>query len=512
MDARKPKLQNPDVSQKGNNFRLPIRDDQTTGSNLDSKEIQARMEKAVFLWYCQQRSIGHPVSSANLRAKATEFNAILGGPADFRANDDWFKNFQHRYKIICSTNEDTSPKTYTPKQMQDFDLSNVYNGDETILTWKSLPAGILQQVEGLSQTELEDHVTLLSCSNALGTKIPLFLIVSTENMAYFTMEINFPVVCRSNDEACMTEELFEFWFKNVFIPNTTNKTNKKILLILDGMRAHRNKKYLDSINENVTVEFIPANLTLDVQPMVLGISKSLKSNYRKLLLQELKQRINSEDSVMNFFENWSIINCYRLLSVAWEAVPYGTMVNAWSRILDFESYCEENENDVEDIMDLLIDIFKFNEVLESDVVKWIEEDENLPCCSVLSDDEILWSCFRDRKVVQQNVDPSSSKVDIKTGNITVGKVEKVPEKSIELVCKKKNFEIVRIDESKIKKPKMSSPKKAIDKVEEKKFVPSKSEALAGLSSFLRWYENRPERSEDKCKLLKQLAATCERMS
>ncbi|KAJ8961581.1 hypothetical protein NQ318_014833 [Aromia moschata] len=154
-------------------------------------------EKSTFLWFCQKRALGEPVTGPVLQAKANQFHASLNVDSNFSVSNGWFARFKKRHGIRClnikgeklSANEDDAStfreglKAFL--ENHGFKLDNIYNGDETSLFWKHFPTKTFvcrNETEAPGRKASKDRVTIQVCSNASGThKIPLTVIGKSEH-------------------------------------------------------------------------------------------------------------------------------------------------------------------------------------------------------------------------------------------------------------------------------------------------------------------------------------------
>ncbi|KAJ8950461.1 hypothetical protein NQ318_010339 [Aromia moschata] len=58
-------------------------------------------EKCTFLWFCQKRALGEPVTGRVLQAKAKQFHASLNVDSNFSASNGWLARFKKRHGIRC---------------------------------------------------------------------------------------------------------------------------------------------------------------------------------------------------------------------------------------------------------------------------------------------------------------------------------------------------------------------------------------------------------------------------
>ncbi|KAJ8934431.1 hypothetical protein NQ318_017132 [Aromia moschata] len=108
-------------------------------------------EKCTFLWFCEKRALGEPVTGLVLKAKAKQFHASLTVDSNFSASNGWLARFKKRHGIRClnikgeklSANEDDANvfreglKAFL--ENHGYKLDNIFNGDETSLFWKHFP-------------------------------------------------------------------------------------------------------------------------------------------------------------------------------------------------------------------------------------------------------------------------------------------------------------------------------------------------------------------------------------
>ncbi|XP_024943536.1 jerky protein homolog-like [Cephus cinctus] len=131
-----------------------------TSSNaqlLQAKSFKTAKDKvlddAVYLWFCQKRSLDEPISGPLLCEKARVLNEKLNGDRSdsFKASNGWLNNFKRRHGIhhLCVQGERLSSDTESANTFVDefkrfvedngYTKRNIYNADESGLSWRSLP-------------------------------------------------------------------------------------------------------------------------------------------------------------------------------------------------------------------------------------------------------------------------------------------------------------------------------------------------------------------------------------
>jgi hypothetical protein len=129
--------------------------------------------------------------------------------------------------------------------------------------------------------KLNDRVTILLISNATGTEKDICMIGKSQKPRCFRNVKKLPIRYYGNKNAWMTSDVFR---KELSLLNQKMKIRgRKILLFADNFSAH----YTDLDLSHVKIAFFPANTTSVLQPLDLGIIRSFKAAYRRLMLQHL---------------------------------------------------------------------------------------------------------------------------------------------------------------------------------------------------------------------------------
>jgi len=109
------------------------------------------LDEALYIWFCQQREQGVPLSGVTLQAIAIKFNEKLKRDPTFSASVGWLSRWKNRHGIrelgvsgeILSGDNVASEdfKTKFEKFISDEDLMpcQIFNADETGLNFKMLP-------------------------------------------------------------------------------------------------------------------------------------------------------------------------------------------------------------------------------------------------------------------------------------------------------------------------------------------------------------------------------------
>lgn len=129
-------------------------------STLDEQVLKKRktfrkvhdslLEKSLLMWYNDKLYNGQPVSGSALCEKALIFNEKLNGSKEFKASLGWLDRFKKRNDIQftlqsekLTANIDTAIEYCFQFQNliseENYNLSLVFNADESGIFWKSLP-------------------------------------------------------------------------------------------------------------------------------------------------------------------------------------------------------------------------------------------------------------------------------------------------------------------------------------------------------------------------------------
>lgn len=195
------------------------------------------MEKLLYNWFMKQRERNVPINGELLKAKATYFfNEIYKGTPTFHASAGWMQKFKSRYGIrllkVCGEKLSSQPELVEPfmaslaDSIRNMDLDNeqIYNADETGLTWKLLPDKTFvsnQETTAPGRKISKERLTFLACTNAAGThKLKPLVIGKSKKPRSFKNSI-IPVEYAHSKSAWMTTTIFINWFHNSFVPQVT---------------------------------------------------------------------------------------------------------------------------------------------------------------------------------------------------------------------------------------------------------------------------------------------------
>lgn len=165
-------------------------------------------------------------------------------------------------------------------------------------------------------------------------------------------------------------------------------------MILDNAPTHPKASELNAIDPRCQVKYLPPNVTSVIQPMDQGVISAMKRHYKTGLLRELLSSDTfANGDVVLFLKKWTVLDCMKILKEAWDILTPTTIGNAWNKILpNIKKNVQNISVTNNEIVQLLNRIPAAKPCSSSDVEEWLQEDNDLQTCHLLSDEEILNSC------------------------------------------------------------------------------------------------------------------------
>ena len=107
------------------------------------------------------------------------------------------------------------------------------------------------------------------------------------------------------------------------------KHKRKIVLSFDNAPSH--DPALKEKFSNMKVVFLPTNITSRLQPLDAGTIKNLKGHYRRVLLQHILEKIESNDlTASSIVKTVDVLIEIRQIKHAWEEVKPQTIAKCFS--------------------------------------------------------------------------------------------------------------------------------------------------------------------------------------
>jgi hypothetical protein len=124
---------------------------------------------------------------------------------------------------------------------------------------------------------------------------------------------NLPVIWRNNKKAWMIGATMEELL-NMFNAKM-KKENRNAILSLDNATC----------NPNMKITWFPANATTVLQPMDMGVIYTLKSHYRRFLMQSLISNVEKADSSYALARSVSVLDAANRIGLAVKKIKAETV-------------------------------------------------------------------------------------------------------------------------------------------------------------------------------------------
>ena len=279
------------------------------------------------------RSQNIRLSAAMIQEKAIAFAKELN-VENFQAPDGWLRRWKERshitFKTVSGESKSVTPdmvagwwETSLPTLLSNYELKNIYNAEEFGLFYQCIPNKTYQlKSEKCSGGKLSKiRITGLAAANALGEKLPMFVIGKAKKPRCFNNIRFLPCRYRNQRKSWMDGVLFEEWVRE--IDRKFDAEGRKIALVIDNCPAHPDIENLKAIN----LFFLPPNTTSQTQPMDQGVIRSLKAIYRKHVVHKIIQCVERNKSLPKI----SLLQGMQMLVSAWDAVTTKTVVNCFRK-------------------------------------------------------------------------------------------------------------------------------------------------------------------------------------
>ena len=162
-------------------------------------------------------------------------------------------------------------ETTLPTLLSNYSFENVYNADEYGLFYQCLRNKSYQlkteKCSGVKHSKI--RITGLAAANAVGSKLPMFIIGKAKKPRCFKNIKTLP------------------WMTD--LNKTFESEKRKVALIIDNCPVH---PIIDNLS-HIKLVFLPPNSTSVSQPMDQGIIRCLKAHYRKRLVKLLLRSLDS---------------------------------------------------------------------------------------------------------------------------------------------------------------------------------------------------------------------------
>lgn len=261
-------------------------DPESSDANKKKKRslIYENIDQAMAIWVQEAINACLDLNGDILREKAKNFSVLLG-IEDFKASEGWLTKFKQRHNIkqyLKQGESGSAPISELPFYREDlknitsqYQLSDIFNADETGLFWKMEPSRVLSTGPVSGRKKMKERITVMLTCNASGTEKlkPLLIHKSQNPRAIKKIEKkSLPVNYYWNIKAWMQTSIFNDYLTN--LNKSMRLQNRNILLLLDNAPTHSVSETIDL--SNIRIHFLPPNTTAFLQPCDAGIINSFK--------------------------------------------------------------------------------------------------------------------------------------------------------------------------------------------------------------------------------------------
>lgn len=271
---------------------------------------------------------GVPQGRREIKQIVCSFVTSLGRDNRFKENipgKDWIKGFETRNKAVLTkrkpeiltvarskalTNEVVDEffkkwEALIKKHMFQDDPGRVFNCDETGLNTNPVHGKVYvgrKSKDAYIKTPNcgKTMYSVLFCASATGIFLPPFTVYKSKNL-YDTWTKGGPKDAGygCSESGWMQDFNFESWFISMFIPFVMNY-EKPVLLTFDGHNSHLTYNTVKHAMDNEIILFcLPPNTSHALQPLDVGVFKSVKANWRIILTDWFKDsRLRTVDKAV----------------------------------------------------------------------------------------------------------------------------------------------------------------------------------------------------------------------
>ena len=291
------------------------------------------IDTAVYKWFINARERNVPISGQIIREKALDFAKQFNIP-DFKASEGWLDRWKTRknviYRVISGEENSCTPEmtaswkeTHLPTILSRYELKDIYNADEFGLFYQMLPTNTYhvkgERCAGGKFSKV--RLTGLAAGNALGEKLPMFVIGKSDKPRCFKGIKSLPCQYKGQKKAWMDSEIFTEYVRKLDAKFYTE--GRKIVLIIDNCPAHPEIADLKAVE----LVFLPPNTTSKTQPMDQGVIRALKAYYRSNVVKRQIKFIDAGKEVPKI----NILEGMQILVKSWDAVSKDTVQNCFKK-------------------------------------------------------------------------------------------------------------------------------------------------------------------------------------
>ena len=211
--------------------------------------------------------------------------------------------------------------------VQDYNLDDIYNCDETGLLFRTMPTkSYVEKSDNAHGTKCsKERLTVMLCCNMSGTDKckPLVIGKSLRPRCFKHIDSkSLPVDYQANKKAWMNYILFTQWVKD--FDRKMRLQKRQVLVFLDNATSHPDVRIT-----NTKLKFSPPNCTSKLQSLDQGIVCNLKVHYRKKLLQRVNANIDEGATAAELVKAVNVLDAIHLIKQAWGLVTSDTITKCF---------------------------------------------------------------------------------------------------------------------------------------------------------------------------------------
>ncbi|KAK5995541.1 MFS-type transporter clz9 [Cladobotryum mycophilum] len=268
-----------------------------------SKEQEIHLRE----WVLGQASLGLPPTHKRLKEFATR---IIEASGDQRPlGKRWLTGFLARnpeVKTIRGKQMDSVRiNGATTKIIKDFFYllelplikgippENRYNMDETGILEGQGTNGLVLGSSSVRQTIKKQPgtrcwTTIIECISATGRALSPLVVFKgqTVQQQWFPDEMSFLANWQfaATSKGWTNNETAVAWLREVFIPQTRNRSSPRVLLVVDGHGSHTTDDFMyECYRNNIYILFLPPHTSHVLQPLDISIFSPVKTAYRRAI-------------------------------------------------------------------------------------------------------------------------------------------------------------------------------------------------------------------------------------
>ena len=161
----------------------------------------------------------------------------------------------------------------------------------------------------------------MAAANAMGDKLPMFVIGKAKNPQCFKNVKFLPCRYRNQRKSWMDGKLFEEWLRE--LDRKFAFEGRNVAFVIDNCPAH---PHIDNLKA-IKLYFLPPNTTSKTQPMDQGVIRSLKAKYRKNVVRKIIQSVEKKKTLPKIL----LLQGMQMLVSAWDALSTQTIVNCFRK-------------------------------------------------------------------------------------------------------------------------------------------------------------------------------------